>query len=108
MRKTYHYDPLTESMVDGPAPRKTDSSYHSFDHIYSDSPFIASDGTVINSRKKHRDYMKRHDLTTMDDFKETWDKAAKEREKFAREGTDRKERRRQVEEAIHKLETRKE
>lgn len=40
----------------------------------------APDGTPINSRTKHRDYMKRHGLTTADDFKGTWERAAKERE----------------------------
>lgn len=39
----------------------------------------ATDGTDISSRTKHREYMKKNGLTTMDDFKQTWDKAAQER-----------------------------
>ena len=40
----------------------------------------ATAGTPINSRAKHREYMKANDLTTMDDFKGSWDHAAKQRE----------------------------
>lgn len=39
----------------------------------------APDGTDISSRTKHREYMKRTGLTTIDDFKGVWDSAAKER-----------------------------
>lgn len=46
----------------------------------------APDGTDIGSRTKHREYMKRHGLTTADDFKSDWKKAAKEREAI-RKGT---------------------
>lgn len=42
----------------------------------------ASDGTDISSRTKHREYMKRHGLTTADDFKDTWAKAQREREEY--------------------------
>lgn len=40
----------------------------------------ASDGTLINSRSKHREYMKRNGLTIADDYKGEWKNAAKERE----------------------------
>lgn len=40
----------------------------------------ATDGTPINSRTKHREYMKANGLTMADDFKQTWKDAAKERE----------------------------
>lgn len=40
----------------------------------------ATDGTPIDSRTKHREYMKRNDLAMTSDFKETWAKAALERE----------------------------
>ena len=42
----------------------------------------ASDGTDISTRTKHREYMKRNNLTTIDDFKDTWAKATKEREVY--------------------------
>ena len=46
----------------------------------------ATDGTPIDSRTKHREYMKRNGLAMVDDFKQTWAKAQKEREEY-RSGT---------------------
>jgi hypothetical protein len=46
----------------------------------------ATDGTPIDSRTKHREYMKRHNLTTVDDFKETWSKAQKQRDEYRTTG----------------------
>ena len=40
----------------------------------------ASDGTPIDTRSKHRDYMKSKGLTMAEDFKGTWESAAKERQ----------------------------
>jgi predicted nucleic acid-binding Zn ribbon protein len=40
----------------------------------------APDGADISSRAKHRAYMKQHNLTTVDDFKHTWERAARERQ----------------------------
>lgn len=40
----------------------------------------ATDGTPIDSRTKHRQYMKDKGLTVMDDFKNTWKDAARDRE----------------------------
>lgn len=42
----------------------------------------AQDGTDISSRTKHREYMKRHGLTTYDDFKQTFAKEQEKREQF--------------------------
>jgi hypothetical protein len=78
-------------MVEGPGTRRVDGSgdgWRFSDRLYSGSPFVGTDGTVIDSKKKHREYMKRHNLTTVDDFKGTWDRAAKEREAWYREGRD--------------------
>lgn len=44
----------------------------------------ATDGTPIDSRSKHREFMRRRGLTTTDDFTETWKKAEHDREKFRR------------------------
>ena len=38
----------------------------------------------FQSRSEHRRYMAQNDLTTIDDFTETWNKAAKERERALR------------------------
>jgi hypothetical protein len=40
----------------------------------------ATDGTDISTRSRHREYMKRNNLTTADDYTDTWARAAKERE----------------------------
>lgn len=44
----------------------------------------ATDGTDISSRTKRRAYMKANGLTDPSDFKETWAKAAAEREAYRR------------------------
>ena len=47
----------------------------------------------IGSRMKHREFMRQRGLTTADDYKEEWKKAAKEREKIRTGEAGRKERR---------------
>jgi len=53
----------------------------------------ATDGVSISSRTKHREYMKARGLTTADDFKDTWAKAAQDRADYyqGRKGTVTKE-----------------
>jgi hypothetical protein len=44
-----------------------------------------SDGTDISTRSKHREYMRQHGLTTIDDYgHDHWQKAAAQRENVAR------------------------
>jgi hypothetical protein len=75
------------------------------DRLYSATPFLGKDGKVIDSRKKHRQYMARNGLTTMDDFKQTWADAAKQRAKHFTDGSnDRSARREAIERTILKLE----
>jgi hypothetical protein len=84
-RRTYHYDEKLGKMVEGPGPRRVDGSgdgWRFSDRSYSGTPFKAPDGTIIDSRKKHRDYMRRTGLATADDFKGVWAKAKQEREAF--------------------------
>jgi hypothetical protein len=53
--------------------------------LYNDRHYIdsrASDGTDISSRAKHREYMRANGLTTMDDFKGEWAKAAEKRAEY--------------------------
>jgi hypothetical protein len=64
----------------------------------------ASDGTPIDSRTKHRRFMKERNLTTVDDYKETWKGDAKVREEIRTDGGDHKERKRQIVEAVNQLE----
>jgi hypothetical protein len=42
----------------------------------------ATDGSDISTRSKHREYMKKHGVTTMDDYKSTWGKTVAERESY--------------------------
>ena len=64
----------------------------------------ATDGTDISSRSKHREYMKANNLTTIDDFKDSWAKAKKEREHYVQNGGSFK--RADIERAIHKFQNR--
>lgn len=59
----------------------------------------ASDGTPIDTRTKHRQYMKEKGLTINTDFTETWKAAAVEREKIS-SGVSLADRRRDVQEAF--------
>lgn len=104
-RKTYHYDEKLGRMVEGPARRRSEGSGDGWlfsDRLYSGAPFKGHDGTVIDSRKKHREYMKRHSLATMDDFKGTWDSAAKRRAEVYEGRNDRDARREAVSRAMEK------
>ena len=83
-RRTYHYDEASGEMVEGRGPSRTEGSgdgWRFSDRVYSASPFVAHDGTVIDSRKKHRDYMKRNNLSTVDDYTNQWESQRVEREK---------------------------
>jgi hypothetical protein len=104
-RSTWHWSPEEGKLVEGPGPRRVDGSgdgWRFSDRLYSAAPFKAPDGTVINSKRKHREYMKRTGLTTADDFKGTWDAAAKRREDVFTGNADRRERREAVERAMEK------
>lgn len=46
----------------------------------------APDGTDISTRTKHREYMKRHNVTTVDDFKDTWKQAEARRDQYRTRG----------------------
>lgn len=41
-----------------------------------------TDGADISTRTKHREYMKKHSLTTVDDYKDTWAKAEAARAEY--------------------------
>jgi hypothetical protein len=75
------------------------------DRFTSDSIYDglrATDGTDISTRTKHREYMKKNGLTTVDDFKNEWADAAKHRDEYysGKRGTVTK---RDIEQAIHQL-----
>jgi hypothetical protein len=104
-RSTWHWDPDQGKLVEGPGPRRSDGSgdgWRFSDRIYSGTPFKGVDGTIIDSKRKHREYMKRHNLATVDDFKGTWDKAAQRRADVFTGRHDREARREAVARALEK------
>jgi hypothetical protein len=82
-RWIYRPDPDTGELValevspDYEPPVRTQVS---MDRHYENT--AATDGTDIGSRRRHREYMKQHNLTTADDYKETWAKASQQRQDF--------------------------
>ncbi len=50
--------------------------------FYEDAGPSPVDGSEINSRRKHRDHMRRHGLTMESDFTQTWAKAEEKRERY--------------------------
>lgn len=86
-RKRYVYDPELGEMVEitrDPPPRDSRTSALWGDRHYDG--LQATDGTDISTRKKHREYMKRHGLTTADDFKSDWERAKQKREHYMQHG----------------------
>ncbi len=67
----------------------------------------ATDGTPINSRSKHREYMRLNNLTTMDDFTQTWQREEKKRDAYRTEGKGGAVKREHIERVIHDLQTRR-
>jgi len=63
-----------------PAPRTVTDSALWNDRSYDG--LAATDGTPINSRTKHREYMKANGLTTADDFKGEWGRARQQRDAY--------------------------
>jgi hypothetical protein len=105
-RSTWHYDEELGRLVEGPGrPRSAGSGdgWRFSDRIYSGTPFKGVDGTIIDSKRKHREYMKRHKLTTMDDFTGDWERAKKRREDVYTGRHDKRERREAVLRAMEKL-----
>lgn len=64
----------------------------------------ATDGTDIGSRRRHRAYMKAHNLTTADDYKGEWKKADQSRRDLREhKRLPDKSRRETIERALYKL-----
>jgi len=94
---------LIEVTADYQPELRTDSGALWGDRSYDG--LRATDGTDISSRTKHREYMKANNVTTMDDFKDTWAKAQAQRERlFTQGGTFRRE---DVARAIHQLQNKR-
>lgn len=97
-----HTGELIEVTSDYQAPLRNDAGA-----LWGDRHYLgarASDGTDISTRSRHREYMRVNNLTTVDDFKDTWAKAREQRERLYTQGGTFS--RRDVERAIHQLQNR--
>lgn len=106
-RRRYIYDPTTKEMVEitqGAQPEaRADAGALWGDRHYDG--MRATDGTDISSRSKHRAYMKANNLTTADDFTQSWDKAREQRDKlFTTGGTFTRD---DIQRAMYQLQSRK-
>lgn len=105
-RRKFIYDPETKEMVEVSPDYQPEPKDRS-DLLWNDRSYDglkATDGTPIDSRAKHRAYMKLHGVTTVDDFKGTWERAQAARERYyTRGGTVTKD---DIGRVIHQLEQR--
>lgn len=69
----------------------------------------ATDGTDLSTKRRHREYMQTHNLTIADDFRQTWDSAAKEMKSAQTPGSgyDARARREDLGRAMHELRSRR-
>lgn len=103
MKRRYWWNPklmLFEEITEewAPTPRVELSTGACYEGLQ------ATDGTPINSRAKHREYMRLNGFTTTDDYKESWAKAAKERADFYTTGGDHKARKEAIGRALYEFE----
>lgn len=110
MKRRFIQDPVTLELVevtaDYVAPVRESAKNNGA--LWNDRHYDggkATDGTDISTRAKHRDYMKRNNLTTIDDFKDTWAQAQKKREDFYTRGGSFK--RQDIERAIYQVQNRR-
>lgn len=90
-RRRYIQDPVTLEMIEVTAdyvapPRESAKNRGALWNDRHYDGVQATDGTDISTRKKHREYMKRNNLATVDDFSQTWAKSQKAREEFYTRG----------------------
>lgn len=109
-RRKYIQDPVTFEMIEVtpdyvPPPRESAKNRGALWNDRHYDGVQATDGTDISTRKKHREYMKRHNLTTTDDFKQTWAQAQTARENYYTQGGS--VRRSDIERAMYQLNNRR-
>lgn len=66
----------------------------------------ATDGTPIDTKAKHRQYMRDKGLTTIDDYTQTWKKQEEQRQEIRTTGGNKAERREAIGRTIYQLEQR--
>jgi hypothetical protein len=87
-RRRYIQDPKTLELVEITKSHQPQLRVDS-GALWGDSSYAgmrATDGTDISTRTKQREYMKANNLTTVDDFKQTWAKAKEQRERYHTQG----------------------
>ena len=109
-RRRYIQDPQTYEMIEVtqdyvPPERETARNRGALWNDRSYDGLRATDGADISSRKKHRDYMRRTGLTTVDDFSASWSKAKESRENYYKNGGSFK--RSDIERAIYEVNNRR-
>jgi len=70
-----------------PVELRADSGALWGDRGYTDCR--ATDGTLLDTRTKHREYMRARGLTTADDFKQQWQRESGSRDQFYTSAPDR-------------------
>jgi hypothetical protein len=106
-RRTYVQDPDTGELVPKELyiPKRELSPHHLIMGDRHYDGLTATDGTDISTRTKHREYMRANNLTTMDDFQQTWDREAKRRAEYYKEAKHGAVKREDVARAIALLES---
>lgn len=76
---TLNGQPLPEpiEVSEGYEPEVRTGGHKSEEEVYG--KLVATDGTDISTRRRHREYMQRNGLTVSEDYKEAWQKARAER-----------------------------
>lgn len=86
-RQRYRHDPVTRTMVpvdtDYQGEHEATGIRRSEEEIYGNVG-VTDDGTLINTRRRHREYMQSKGYTMASDYKDSWAKAADWREKYQR------------------------
>lgn len=105
-RRRYRYNPDTKRCEEvapdwEPAERRAPVATEALTY----ANLRTADGVDVSSRRKHREHMKAHDVALVDDFKDSWARAAKERA----EGTpeEHRERRDDIGRAAYQLQQQK-
>ena len=101
-RRLFRYDTESKQMVEVGAdwsdtPRRAPVATEELTY----GGMAATDGTLINTRKRHREYMKRNNLALAHEASGIWAQQAKEREQIQRGTHDSAERREAIGRALY-------
>src|SRR4051812_20837908 len=103
MRRRYVQDPVTFKLIEvteAVEPLLAVDSGALWGDRYYDG-IRSTDGVPIDTRSKHRAYMRERGLTTVDDYSQSWKDARVSRDDFFTGGGDKVARREAIERAIH-------